>query len=110
MKKILALLLYVAGMGMVHAGDMGADRHIAKGLDCASCHGANMAVEYPTIEQCTKCHSPDAVEKKTEKKGQQNPHRSPHYGNTMDCALCHTQHSETQDACGSCHSFGFKVP
>ena len=110
MKKILLSIFCLSFVNLVSAADMGADRHIAKGMECSSCHGANMAVEYPTIEQCVQCHNPDVVEKTTQKNGQQNPHRSPHYGNKMDCVLCHTQHGETQDACGSCHSFGFKVP
>lgn len=98
------------GMASVQAADFGADRHVARGMNCETCHGKDNAIEYPTIEQCTGCHNPDAVEKATEGKYSQNPHRSPHYGNTMDCVLCHVQHGETQDACGSCHTFGYKVP
>lgn len=112
MKKValLACSLLTLTTSVYAGAQFGADRHVAKGVTCESCHGKGMAVEYPSIEQCTTCHNPDQVEKATAKAGQQNPHRSPHYGNTMDCVLCHTQHSETQDGCGSCHDFKFQVP
>lgn len=110
--KLLACAL-VMGLAVNAAGaaeQTGSERHIAKGLNCEACHGKNMAVTAPTIDQCRTCHQPDAVEAKTQKAGKQNPHRSPHYGNEMDCALCHMQHSKPEDACAACHDFGFKVP
>ncbi|WP_418545649.1 cytochrome c3 family protein [Parasutterella excrementihominis] len=39
----------------------------------------------------------------------QNPHVSPHYGNKLDCTLCHLQHAAPENYCAQCHSFDFKV-
>ena len=110
-KFLFSVLLGFLVAGNVWAAEpMGADRHIARGLACESCHGKNMSVTAPTIEQCKTCHDPNAVEAKTKKEGRQNPHRSPHYGNEMDCVMCHLQHAKPEDACSTCHDFGFKVP
>ena len=92
------------------AADFGADRHGAKGVACASCHGAKNEVAYPSIEQCSKCHNPADMEKKTKDMKPSNPHTSPHYGNQLDCVNCHVQHGETVNFCDQCHTFGFKVP
>lgn len=113
MKFKLLISAFVIGLAMnaaQAAEQMGSERHIAKGLTCESCHGKNMSVASPTIEQCKTCHQPSVVEAKTQKQGKQNPHRSPHYGNEMDCVMCHVQHSKPEDACAACHDFGFKVP
>jgi hypothetical protein len=114
MKKIMttalaaALLLSLSGFAAAE-GNMGADRHLAKGIKCEMCHGAKNEVAFPNIDQCTKCHDPKQVAEKTKDVKPQNPHQSPHYGNTLDCALCHLQHSKPENYCAQCHSFDFKV-
>lgn len=111
MKKTLALLLigtFFATGAM--AANFGADRHAAKGVACASCHGEKNEVTYPSIEQCSKCHNPAEMEAKTKDMKPANPHVSPHYGNQLDCANCHVQHAEPVNFCDQCHTFGFKVP
>ena len=67
MKHTLAIVLLGAifAAGSVSAADFGADRHGAKGVACASCHGEKNEVAYPSIEQCSKCHNPADMEKKT---------------------------------------------
>lgn len=92
------------------ADNFGADRHVQKGVKCEACHGANKEVQYPSIDQCKQCHNPKEVAEKTKNVKPQNPHVSPHYGNELDCALCHVQHQATADYCAQCHSFGFKTP
>lgn len=88
----------------------GADRHVAKGIPCASCHGEKNEIASPSIEQCTRCHNPDELVKKTAKVEPKNPHTSPHYGNKLDCVLCHVMHDKTENYCEQCHKFDFKVP
>lgn len=91
------------------AADFGADRHVQKGVKCEACHGANKEVDYPSIDQCKQCHNPAAVAEKTKNVKPQNPHVSPHYGNELDCALCHIQHQKPANYCAQCHNFDFKV-
>lgn len=88
---------------------MGADRHMAKGVPCAACHGKNNEIATPSIDQCSTCHNPDQVAAKTTQAQPRNPHVSPHYGNKLDCALCHLQHSKPENFCAQCHDFEFKV-
>ncbi len=90
-------------------GNWGADRHIARGMTCQNCHGQNNAVEFPSIEQCQQCHVPEQVAQKTAGVQPQNPHQSPHYGNTLDCVQCHMQHEQPVNYCAQCHDFDFHV-
>lgn len=110
--KLLAALAIGAGLlcsTQAMSADFGADRHVARGIQCASCHGKNNEVAYPSIEQCTTCHNPEQVAERTKGVKPQNPHVSPHYGKTLDCALCHLQHAKPENYCDQCHQFGFKV-
>ena len=97
----------------VQAADakFGADRHVAMGLTCETCHGPDKAnrVE-PTIETCTQCHNVKQLVDKTKNVKPTNPHVSPHYQDQLDCINCHFQHGETENFCDQCHQFGFKVP
>ena len=105
---LLAGVLFAFGT-TTFAADFGADRHVKAGVKCAACHGEKNEISDPSIEQCTKCHVPAQVAEKTKGIKPQNPHVSPHYGNELDCVLCHTQHSEPANYCDQCHKFGFKV-
>lgn len=56
----MALCLGMGSMAQAADGHFGADRHVARGLTCESCHGKNMDMknpEIPTIETCTGCHN-----------------------------------------------------
>lgn len=90
-------------------GNFCADRHAAKGVTCVQCHGQNNEITTPDINQCKKCHNADELVEKTKNVKPQNPHVSPHYGNTLECTLCHVQHAEPENYCNQCHSFDFKV-
>ena len=87
----------------------GADRHAQAGVTCAQCHGEKNEFLAPDINRCSQCHNPADVEKKTKDVKPQNPHVSPHYGNTLECTLCHLQHEKPANYCAQCHSFDFKV-
>ena len=75
------------------AADFGADRHVARGLECASCHGPDMK-------------NPETPDEKTNSRRNPNPHKAPHNG---DCTLCHLQHEPEENYCAQCHKFDFKV-
>ena len=65
------------------AADFGADRHVARGLECASCHGPDMKnPETPDENTCLKCHNRDQIAEKTNSRLNPNPHKAPHNG---DC-------------------------
>lgn len=110
-KKFLlffALMALVAANGVSAADKFGADRHVARGVQCEMCHGPDKAnPEYPDENTCMKCHPKAAVAEKT-KKLNPNPHAAPHNG---DCTLCHLQHEPAVNYCDQCHKFEFpKVP
>lgn len=88
------------------AADFGADRHVARGLKCETCHGPDMKnPNYPDEKTCLACHNRDDVAAKT-KALETNPHKAPHNG---DCTLCHMQHEPEVNYCEQCHQFDFKM-
>ena len=111
--KLMSLaLLMAAGAFLNHpcfaTETHGADRHVARGVSCQSCHGSNLKEpEIPQAETCIKCHDKKKLAEKTSKLKPTNPHTAPH---NDDCTLCHVQHSQSVDYCAQCHQFGFKVP
>ena len=117
MKPVAALALalsacLLAGTTFATDGHFGADRHVARGLTCESCHGKNMDMknpEIPTIETCTGCHNTKQLVEKTKDVKPTNPHMSPHYQDTLECTNCHLQHDTPEDFCEQCHEFNFKV-
>lgn len=103
-----ALLSFVALNSVGAAEKFGADRHVARGVQCEMCHGPDKAnPQYPDENTCVKCHPRAAMVEKTNKISP-NPHSAPHNG---DCTLCHMQHEPTVNYCEQCHKFNFpKVP
>lgn len=104
----IALFLFDASFAQENT-PFGADRHGTKNVTCKECHGEKNEIAAPDINQCSKCHAPDEIEKKTRGIKPQNPHVSPHYGNKLECTLCHLQHAAPENYCAQCHSFDFKV-
>jgi cytochrome c553 len=102
--------------GSAFAADAGAqkflaDRHVAKGVQCASCHGPDAKnPKEPTIDTCTQCHPTKALVEKTKNVKPTNPHTSPHYQDQLECTNCHHGHEAPEVFCDQCHQFGFKVP
>ena len=111
---ILALALSVslaAGWASAAEKTCGADRHVAKGIQCEMCHGPDKAnPKEPDIKVCTQCHPTAALVEKTKNVKPQNPHTSPHYRDQLDCVNCHVMHGESENFCDQCHQFKFKVP
>lgn len=108
--SLLAVLSLTVGVQMsaFAQNPMGADRHVARGVACQSCHGQDMKnPELPGEATCVKCHTKEALIDKTKAKlTPVNPHAAPHNG---DCTLCHLQHEPAVDYCAQCHNFNFNV-
>lgn len=82
-------------------------------LECSACHKTQVGSPVPTA-QCRTCHAQSQFEQGIElKNGEANPHVSLHYDPaTVDCNLCHREHSQSVNYCTACHADGlkFKVP
>ena len=107
----LCLAAALAFAGTSSAGEKLAEQHIAKGLQCQTCHGPDMKnPQMPEMATCTGCHNVDQLVEKTKNVKPVNPHVSPHYGKTLECTNCHLMHQESENYCNQCHEFNFKVP
>jgi len=110
MRKVLTALVLCSFMGVCFAASTppnGSDRHVARGIQCQSCHGDDMKnIQYPDENTCLKCHNKEMIIEKTKDLQPTNPHKAPHNG---DCTLCHLQHEAPENYCAQCHSnFDFK--
>lgn len=84
-----------------------ADRHQAKGMDCATCHKESPPKAAVPSAVCLQCHG-DAEKLAMKTSGlKPNPHDS-HLGDVA-CEQCHHGHKASEDMCAKCHNFGFKV-
>ena len=111
MKKLLALLfcsLLAAGAACAQDKTT-AERHLARGAQCTSCHGTSG--DYTRAvrkEACLTCHgSYEGVAARTAKV-KPNPHDN-HYG-FSDCSTCHHGHTASTLTCSGCHKFNLKTP
>ena len=108
---LMMTALLAAGSASAADQKFGADRHVAMGLTCETCHGPDKANrQEPTIDTCKQCHDVKALAEKTKGVKPANPHMSPHYRDELECTNCHLMHGETENFCDQCHQFGFKVP
>lgn len=82
-----------------------AGAHLQKGIACQMCHTTDKVSDSETEinKQCTSCHEPGALAKKTAKHGQPNPHKS-HLGD-VQCTACHSGHAPEVAYCTNCHEF-----
>jgi hypothetical protein len=78
-------------------------------LTCDDCH-LNKPPKQLTTEQCFSCHGSFEEVAETTKDSDPDPHNSPHYGSTLDCDLCHHEHSVSENFCTQCHDWELKVP
>ena len=87
-----------------------ADRHVAKGVKCESCHNPGAASsKNVTPQNCLKCHG-GSYEKLAEQTagGDINYHNT-HLG-PIACTECHQGHKPPKLVCDQCHEFSVKVP
>ena len=106
----LGLMLGVFSLSSAYAADFTADKHLAAGMKCESCHGPDKKIETPDMNQCVKCHDPKKLAEKTKNVKPTNPHDSPHYHQNLECTLCHVGHEKSEIYCNQCHKFNFKMP
>lgn len=113
MKKSLVLAMMLAGFAATSfAAEPAflADRHVARGAPCESCHGVKAPTPGAKVPSaaCTTCHgSLDKVAERTKAKVP-----NPHYNHLIgtDCQECHKGHAQSVNLCGSCHNLDWKVP
>lgn len=73
---LIAVLACLVAVTAAQAAAL-ADKHIAKGLQCAVCHGPDQKnLQEPTTETCTACHNVKALVAKTKNVKPANPHFS----------------------------------
>ena len=107
---LIAVLACLAAVTTADAAAL-ADKHVAKGLQCAVCHGPDQKnLQEPTTETCTACHNVKVLVAKTKNVKPQNPHVSPHYQDQLECTNCHHMHEASENFCAQCHDFKFNVP
>lgn len=88
----------------------GSHTHNLAGVTCEKCHGKVQKQKAVEMEKCITCHNPAKLVEKTAKVKPENPHTSPHYGDSLDCNLCHHQHGKSENYCNQCHKLDFVVP
>jgi len=84
------------------------DKHVAAGLNCASCHGESPPAKQPEAAVCSKCHGSYKDLAAKTAADRPNPHAS-HLGD-IPCASCHRIHQASVTYCTQCHNFDFKTP
>lgn len=87
-----------------------ADTHLAKGANCAACHGTENVTSGAFVENgsCLQCHGPlEKLQQKFAALGKKNPHDN-HLGE-IECALCHRGHMPSESYCLQCHK-NFVMP
>ena len=110
LRKLTAALLAAAGLAfaaqaMAAGGPYLADRHVARGATCESCHGVKTPALGSRVktEKCLACHgSYEKVAQKTAAM-KMNPHDS-HLGE-VKCTACHKGHQKPVLMCNDCHKF-----
>ncbi len=73
-------------------------------MKCDTCHGVAVPTERPaTSDGCIACHGTmDQIPTKPNK-FDKKPHASAHYGATLDCSTCHSEHKASRALCNDCH-------
>ena len=84
------------------------DKHIAAGVNCASCHREAPPPKAPEMTVCLGCHGSYAGIAAKTASDQPNPHAS-HLGE-LTCTACHHVHRASDAVCNDCHGFGMNPP
>jgi fumarate reductase flavoprotein subunit len=101
--SILCYLPMVSGGEVILLGD----KH-KKADMCEECHKDGSPKGNVIADICFKCHIGYSKLAERTNKITPNPHES-HLG-YLECVACHHIHKLSEDYCGECHKFGFKVP
>ncbi len=84
------------------------DKHKVAGISCEGCHKENPPKEQVPTPVCIECHGNQEKIAEKSRHVTPNPHDS-HLG-ALKCELCHHAHRPSENYCGTCHEFNFKVP
>ena len=111
MKKLVVLAAAALLSASVLAAPAAMPTSVKHKLDCAMCHQDGFKpVE---ADKCLTCHADIRKGEPILANNKANPHVSIHYmSETIDCNLCHREHTKSQNYCQACHAdgLGFKVP
>ncbi len=117
-KRFVALMILGAALFGATAAQVSAqeactwlaDRHIARGINCDTCHDANLKLKtIGEMQICVSCHGDfQQMAIKTQGRYAVNPH-APHEAG-LACTSCHKAHKQSENHCAQCHKFDFKVP
>lgn len=88
------------------------DKHMAAGLNCASCHGASAPTKAAAATTCLTCHKPDSTGRFAGSGAKPyafdggvtmtfNVHQ-PHFLE-IQCTSCHKIHAASVNFCNQCH-------
>jgi len=84
--------------------------HLAGEVTCMDCHDKK-PFAFVATDRCRECHGePREVAALTRSDEAFNPHESPHYGNDMECDMCHHLHVRSENVCGDCHDLEAPTP
>ncbi|WP_051202108.1 cytochrome c3 family protein [Ferrimonas senticii] len=89
-------------------------RHLEVGLECIDCHAADLT-KFANEQVCLECHEQQGeinLEAINQRPGhsleiQPDPHYNVHFGNTLNCTACHSEHAKSEIYCNYCHQFKY---
>lgn len=107
MKKLTMLLAGILLAASAQAATLSGvpmkDHHAKMIKECSTCHGTAIPTTRPDDKTCIACHGTmDKIPTKPNK-FEKFPHASAHYGDTLDCTTCHSEHKESRALCNDCH-------
>lgn len=108
MKKntILGLVLFCLGIQGAFASDLAGmpmKHKMASQMQCSVCHGTQTNFTKPKSDSCIACHGPMGKIQTKKNTKDKYPHQSAHYGDTVECSVCHAEHKPSKDLCSNCH-------
>lgn len=114
-RAMLTAMLAVCAASSASADDVKnlADRHVARGMACTSCH-IDGGFELKSVEPygvCAQCHGGyDAMMEVTGEKYLESTDPHSQHDGDLSCTECHKGHKPGQNYCAGCHEFEFKIP
>ncbi len=113
MNKYVYLIFICAFCLPAHAVQMKNHQSIID--KCQTCHGNSNPLIKPKKEACLDCHGTleevADLTKRTRKHNDANvlpdPHNNVHYGTSLECSACHSEHKTSRIYCDHCHSFNY---
>ncbi|MGI2853242.1 cytochrome c3 family protein [Shewanella algae] len=115
MKRLFVSILIFSASGPSVWANQLSEKHAKLGIECQACHINNNAVLVED-EACLVCHGPISKlvasthrdRKPHDTAVSPNPHNSAHYGTTLSCFTCHSEHKQSEIYCHQCHAFKYK--